>query len=90
MIGRKPALDEAWLDESEPAEATIATAVQADQHVPIERARKILGELADAARHHGTSTVLTRHGKPVARIVPLALPAPLVDADNTDPDGAAS
>jgi prevent-host-death family protein len=41
-----------------------------DQHVGIEDARKTLGELVAQAQD-GTEIVLTRHGKPAARIVAI-------------------
>jgi prevent-host-death family protein len=39
------------------------------KHIGIEEARKTLGPLVDEARA-GTEIVLTRHGKPIARIAP--------------------
>lgn len=41
--------------------------------IGIEEARKVLGPLADAAFHHGQTTLLTRNRKPVAMIVPAPL-----------------
>ena len=40
--------------------------------VSVTDARPILGELALEAYSSGAETVLTRHGFPIARIVPLA------------------
>lgn len=42
-----------------------------EREIGIEEARKTLGDLIDAARLTGASTVITRHGKPAARIVPI-------------------
>ena len=39
--------------------------------VPLAKARGQLTELVDAADWRGTETVLTRNGKPVAKIVPV-------------------
>lgn len=44
------------------------------KQIGIEDARKTLGPLVDEARS-GTEIVLTRHGKPIARIVPIEEPA---------------
>jgi antitoxin (DNA-binding transcriptional repressor) of toxin-antitoxin stability system len=43
------------------------------KEVGVEQARKILGDLADAAYHHGEITILTRYGRPYAAIVPTDL-----------------
>jgi antitoxin (DNA-binding transcriptional repressor) of toxin-antitoxin stability system len=42
------------------------------QKIGIEAARPILGDLADQANEDGQVTILTRTGKPVAAITPLA------------------
>lgn len=39
--------------------------------VSIENARKKIGDLANAAHLAGTTTIITRNGRPVARITPL-------------------
>lgn len=39
--------------------------------IGIEQARKTLGDLADAAHHHSQTTVITRHGRAYAAIVPV-------------------
>lgn len=39
----------------------------------IETARKHLGDLADAAYHRSETTILTRHGRQIAAIVPMSL-----------------
>ncbi len=39
--------------------------------ISIEEARPKLGELVDRARLAGQATVITRHGKPAAVIVPV-------------------
>lgn len=44
-----------------------------NKQIGIEDARKTLGPLVDEARS-GTEVVLTRHGRPVARIVPVEEP----------------
>jgi len=44
------------------------------KHIGIEDARKQLGQLVDEARS-GTRIVLTRHGRPVARITPVEEPS---------------
>lgn len=41
--------------------------------IGIEQARKTLGDLADAAHHHGQTTILTRHGRALAAITPFPL-----------------
>ncbi|MGW1015561.1 type II toxin-antitoxin system prevent-host-death family antitoxin [Streptomyces niveus] len=41
------------------------------KEVGIEDARKTLGDLANEVRYTGTSVILTRNGKQVARIAPL-------------------
>ena len=41
------------------------------KEVGIEQARKTLGDLANEVRFTGNDIVLTRNGKPVARIAPL-------------------
>lgn len=41
------------------------------QEYGIETARRQLGNLADAAYHHGVTTYLTRHGRRIAAITPL-------------------
>lgn len=43
------------------------------KHIGIEDARKALGPLVDEARS-GAEIVLTRHGRPIARIVPIEEP----------------
>jgi prevent-host-death family protein len=40
------------------------------EHIGIEPARKVLGDLADRVKYTGVKIVLTKHGKPVADIVP--------------------
>lgn len=45
----------------------------ARNEIGVEDARKTLGLLADAAHHHGQITILTRHRKPYAAIVPISL-----------------
>ncbi|TFI30180.1 type II toxin-antitoxin system prevent-host-death family antitoxin [Streptomyces sp. 4R-3d] len=44
------------------------------KEVGIEDARKTLGDLANEVRYTGASVILTRNGKPVARIAPLEPP----------------
>jgi antitoxin (DNA-binding transcriptional repressor) of toxin-antitoxin stability system len=44
-----------------------ATIVPAE--VPISEARAILTDIATAAKEHGAQTVLTKHGKAVAKVV---------------------
>ena len=39
--------------------------------IGIEEARAKLGDLVDLARISGTTTLITRHGRPVAAITPL-------------------
>jgi prevent-host-death family protein len=39
-------------------------------------AKAHLSEIVDAAEHRGVSTVIHRHGKPVAALVPLSLVTP--------------
>lgn len=41
------------------------------REVGIEQARKTLGDLANEVRYSGNDIVLTRNGKPVARLAPL-------------------
>lgn len=41
------------------------------KEIGIEEARKTLGDLANEVRYTRTDIVLTRNGKPVARIAPL-------------------
>ncbi|MFC5946474.1 hypothetical protein ACFPZ4_34355, partial [Micromonospora harpali] len=38
--------------------------------MPVEQARKVLGDLVIRASLHGKTTVLTRYGQPVAQIAP--------------------
>ena len=52
------------------------------QGIGIEDARRTLGEIVDRARYTGEITYLTRHGKPVAMI----MPAGTYGADLTDAD----
>ncbi|GAB3205313.1 hypothetical protein SAMN02745673_00923 [Marinactinospora thermotolerans DSM 45154] len=42
-----------------------------NREIGIEEARKILGDLASEAGYLGRSIILTRKGKPIARIAPL-------------------
>jgi hypothetical protein len=45
-----------------------------DEHeAGVEEARKVLGDLADAAADRGTVTWLTRHRRRIAAIVPVSL-----------------
>jgi prevent-host-death family protein len=48
--------------------------MSSEKHIGIEDARKTLGDLVTAARY-GHTTVITRNGKPAARIVPIEEPA---------------
>jgi prevent-host-death family protein len=41
------------------------------KEVPLEQARKKLGDLVNAALLAGTTTIITRNGRPTARIAPL-------------------
>ncbi|MFE2850531.1 type II toxin-antitoxin system Phd/YefM family antitoxin [Streptomyces lavendulae] len=41
------------------------------REVGIEQARKTLGDLANEVRYSGNDIILTRNGKPVARLAPL-------------------
>jgi len=45
------------------------------EYVSLEGARAKLGKLADDAHEHGQITLLTRHGKAVAAIVPVGVKA---------------
>lgn len=41
------------------------------KEIGIEQARKVLGDLANEVRYTGADIILTRKGKPIARIAPL-------------------
>jgi prevent-host-death family protein len=45
---------------------------EADNQVTMVVARDLLGDLVNRARLMGTRTILSRNGKPVAAIVPIA------------------
>ena len=42
-----------------------------ERKIGLDKARPILGDLADGAARRGEITILTSHGHPLARIVPL-------------------
>ena len=42
----------------------------------LAHAKAHLSELVDEAEHHGKRTVILRHGKPAAALVPVALAMP--------------
>lgn len=54
--------------------------------VTLTRARADLGAYVDAARYSGAETVITSHGKPVAKLVPYCEPQsdaePSADVDH--------
>ncbi|MEV7617523.1 type II toxin-antitoxin system Phd/YefM family antitoxin [Streptomyces sp. NPDC089799] len=54
------------------------------KEVGIEEARKILGDLVNEVRYSGADVILTRNGKPVARLVPLA---PVEMEPDPEPEG---
>lgn len=54
-----------------PSIGQMLAALGGSSEMGIEDARKVLGDLARAARDEGTVTYLTSHGSPVAAIVPL-------------------
>lgn len=39
--------------------------------VPVAEAKANFSQLVDAAEHHGRRTLITRHGKPAAMLVPI-------------------
>lgn len=39
--------------------------------MPLREVRAQIGHLVDRAEHHGETTIITRHGRPVARIAPM-------------------
>lgn len=41
------------------------------EEVSLEEARKRLGNLVDEVRYTRRAVIITRHGKPVARLVPM-------------------
>jgi len=41
--------------------------------VPVAEAKANFSQLVDAAEHHGRRTVITRHGKPAAMLVPMEM-----------------
>lgn len=47
------------------------TATKVPAELPISEARAILTDIATAAKEHGATTTLTKHGKPYAKVVPL-------------------
>jgi prevent-host-death family protein len=51
------------------------------EEISIEEARRTLGDIVDRARLAGQSTVITRHGKPAAMVVPAAAADRSVPAD---------
>lgn len=55
------------------------------QEMGIEEARKTLGAIADQAHNEGVITYLTRHGRPIAAVIPVgssasAIPDSAIDA----------
>jgi prevent-host-death family protein len=50
------------------------TATRVPAELPISEARAILTDIATAAKEHGATTTLTKHGKPYAKVVPLDHP----------------
>jgi len=40
---------------------------------PVAEAKANFSQLVDAAEHHGRRTVITRHGKPAAMLVPIEM-----------------
>jgi prevent-host-death family protein len=46
------------------------------KHKSLVYAKARLSQLVDEAEHHGVSTVILRHGKPSAVIVPVTVGAP--------------
>jgi len=43
------------------------------REIGIEEARKTLGDIVASVRHTGQSVILTKNGKPAARIVPVEI-----------------
>lgn len=49
------------------------------RRTPLAKAKAHLSELVDAAQHRGQRTLILRHGKPAAALVPVEVAQPLVE-----------
>lgn len=51
--------------------------------IPADRAKRTFGDLLGRVCHGGESLVITKHGKPVAALVPLP-PAPVAEIQDQE------
>jgi prevent-host-death family protein len=55
-----------------------------DESVPVTEARRQIAELVNRVAYAGERIVLTKHGKPVAMLVPVSEQPPATPADSPE------